>query len=78
MPKWGKKFHQNILYHITLVSNVIKPLRMFLSHTREIRPHDVKGQRTVHMYSYVKILKYGRPTWPNVYVLDFFFNLKSH
>ena len=30
-----------------------------VSHTCEIRFHDVKGQSTVPMYSYAKILKHG-------------------
>ena len=43
-------------YHITtLVSNVIQPLRIFLSLTR-VRFHDVIGQSTVPMYSYAKVL----------------------
>ena len=47
-----------------------------ISNTCEIRFHDVIGQITTPMYSYAKILKHGRPTWPNEYVLDpYFFNL---
>ena len=39
-----------------------------VSHTCEIRFHDVIGQSTLYMYSYAKILKHGWPTWPNEYV----------
>ena len=47
-----------------------------VSHTCKIRYHDVIGQGNVHMYSYAKILKHDRRTWPNDYVLDpYFFNL---
>ena len=44
-----------------------------VSHTCEIRLHDVIGQSIVHIYFYAKILKHGLPTWPNEYVLDRFF-----
>ena len=43
-----------------------------VSHTCEIRFHDVIGQSTVHMYSCAKILKHGRPSWPSDYVFFFF------
>ena len=46
-----------------------------VSHTYEIRFHDVIGRSNVHMYTYAKILKYGRPTWPHVYVLDPYFSV---
>ena len=49
-----------LFYHITtLVSDVIKPLQIFLSHTCGIKFHDVIGQSTVDMYSYAKTLKHG-------------------
>ena len=35
-----------------------------VSHTCEIKFHDVIGQITVHMYSYVKNSNNGRPKWP--------------
>ena len=44
-----------------------------VSHTCEIRFHDIIGQSTVHMYSYAKILKHDRPTWPNEYVFEPYF-----
>ena len=46
-----------------------------ISNTCGIRFHDVIGQSTVPMYSYAKVLKYGRPTWPNEYVLDPYFSI---
>ena len=49
-----------------------------ISNTCEIRFLDVIGQSTVPMYSNAKILKHGRPTWPNEYVLDpYFFQFNS-
>ena len=47
-----------------------------VSHTCEIRFHDVIGQSTGHMYFYAKILKHGCPTWPNEYVLDAYFSIQ--
>ena len=38
---------------------------ILVSNTCEIKFHDVIGQSTVPMYSSAKILKNGRPTWPN-------------
>ena len=55
-------FHCNIAITNFLVSN-----------TCEIRFHDVISQSTVHMYYYAKIVKHGRPTWPNEYVLNPYF-----
>ena len=43
--------------------------------TCEIRFHDVIDKSIVHMYSYAKILKHGRPTWPNEYALDPYFSI---
>ena len=34
-------------------------MNFLVLHTLEIRLHDAKGQSTVHMYSYAKILKHG-------------------
>ena len=48
--------------------------KFVISNTCEIRFHDVIGQSTVPMYSYAKILKHGRPTRPNEYVLDPYFS----
>ena len=42
----------------------------------QIRFHDVIDQSTVHMYSFAKLLKHGRPTWPNEYVLDPYFSIQ--
>ena len=42
--------------------------KILVSHTREIRFHDVIDQNTPHMYSYAKILEHNRPTWPNEYL----------
>ena len=41
-----------------------------IPHTCEITFHDVLDQSNVHMYSYAKIPKHGRPTWRNEYVLE--------
>ena len=51
---------KNNFYHITnLVSNVIQPLRIFLSLTR-VR-QDFIGQSTVPMYSYAQTQKHADP-----------------
>ena len=49
-----------------------------VSHTCEIKFHDAIGLSTVHiMYSNAKILKHDRPTWPNEYVFDPYFQIYS-
>ena len=48
------------IYHITThVSNVLKPLQIFLSHTHEVKFNYVIRQSTVPIYSYAKIPKHS-------------------
>ena len=51
-------------------------MNFLVSHMCEIRFNDIKGQSTVHMHSYAKLLKYGRLTWPNEHVLDPYFSIQ--
>ena len=60
--------HNNPCFRCNLAINIV-----LVSHTFEIRFHDVIGRSTVTMYSNAKILE---PTWPNEYGFDpIFFNL---
>ena len=67
------------MYHIIThcFQNNIAITNIHVSHTCEIRFDNAIGQSTVPMYSYAKIPKHSRPTWPNAYVWEpyFFFNL---
>ena len=57
-------------YHSPCFQCNVAITNFLVLHTCEIRFHDVIDQGTLPIYSYGKILKHGRPTWPNEYVLE--------
>ena len=71
-PQTPRLSHNNLCFQCNIaITNFLG------SHTCQMRFHDVIGQNTVPMYSYAKILKHGRPTWPCEYVSDSYFSINS-
>ena len=69
MDLWDRLLSHNnpcFQYNIAITNFLV-------SHTLEIRFHDVIGQSSVHMYSYAKILNMADLQWPNEYVLEIYF-----